>query len=410
MYQDAAVLAALLVAYGAVTGWIERSWFSGPIVFVGAGLVLGPAGVDFLHPNMSAENFRALAEFALAMVLFTDAANADFGVLSRNLGVPERLLLVGLPLTIILGFLTAIILFPGLDRLEAALLAAILAPTDAALGKPVVMNPAVPAATRAALNVESGLNDGICVPIVVILLGFAVGLQIEHGTTVHIILVVLEEIGIGLAVGVGLTWITTQALGLARRRDWMTPRSLAVAMVALPVMCFALAQWIGGSGFIACFAGGLLLSPLSGPAKHELCEAAESVGEVLALMTWAVFGAAVVGQMGGRFTWPVLLYAALSLSIIRMAPVFLCLLGTGTGLSGKLFIGWFGPRGLATIVFGIIVLDEQLPGNDIVEAVAVCTILLSVLAHGVTANPLITVLARRLGTKTGDAQRAAPNG
>ncbi len=182
MYLNAAMLAAFLLIYSAIAGRIERSWISGPMVFVAVGFILGPDVLGVLRLDITGEGLRILAELTLAMVLFTDAANADFGVLRRNRGLPERLLM-GLPLTIVLGFVLAAIVFPSLGTLEIALLAAMLAPTDAALGKPVVTNPRVPPVMREALNVESGLNDGICVPIVVLLLGLAVGSQIEGGIT-----------------------------------------------------------------------------------------------------------------------------------------------------------------------------------------------------------------------------------
>src|SRR5271163_1922832 len=203
------------------------------------------------------------------MVLFTDAANADFGVVKRNLRFPERLLLIGLPLTIVLGFVLAAIVFPSLATLEIALLAAMLAPTDAALGKPVVTNPAVPAVMREALNLESGLNDGICVPIVVLLLGLAVGTQIEHGTMIHAVRVVVEELGIGLMIGLVLTWLTTLMLRFAERQGWISEHWAEVPMVALAAVCFAVAQEAGGSGFIACFVGGLLLSWLRRQGNEE---------------------------------------------------------------------------------------------------------------------------------------------
>jgi NhaP-type Na+/H+ or K+/H+ antiporter len=215
MYQNAALLAVFLLIYSAVAGRIERSLISGPIVFTVIGFLLGPDVLGALRINITGEGLRLLAELTLAMVLFTDAANADFDVVRRNLGLPERLLGVGLPLTILLGFLFAAIVFPSLDILEMALLATILAPTDAALGKPVVTNRAVPVVIREALNLESGLNDGICVPIVVILLELAVGTQIEGATIGHVAWVVVEQIGIGLIVGLVLTWLTTLMLRFA---------------------------------------------------------------------------------------------------------------------------------------------------------------------------------------------------
>jgi sodium/hydrogen antiporter len=397
MYQNAAILAAFLLIYSAVAGWIERSWISGPIVFVAVGFILGPDALGVFRLNITGEGLRVLAELTLAMVLFTDAANADFGVLRRNRGLPERLLLVGLPLTIVLGFVLAAIVFPLLGTLEIALLAAMLAPTDAALGKPVVTNQAVPAVMREALNVESGLNDGICVPIVVLLIGLAVGTQIEGGTMVHVARVVVEEIGIGLIVGLALTWLTTLMLRFAERRGWISEHWVEIPIVALAAACFAGAQAAGGSGFIACFVGGLLLSGLRERHKEELLRGAEHMGEALALLTWVVFGGIVVARLIDRVTWPALLYAVLSLTVVRMLPVFLCLIGTRTSTTDKLFIGWFGPRGLATIVFAVLVLDEKLPGNDTMMLAAGWTVLLSVIAHGVTANPLV----RRMGWALG---------
>jgi NhaP-type Na+/H+ or K+/H+ antiporter len=409
MYQNAAMLAAFLLVYSAIAGRIERSWVSGPIVFTAIGFVLGPDVLGVLHINIGGEGLRLLAELTLAMVLFTDAANADFGVVKRNIGLPERLLLVGLPLTIVLGFLFARIVFPSLEMLEMALLAAMLAPTDAALGKPVVTNPTVPPVMREALNLESGLNDGICVPIIVLFLGLAAGTQIEGGTMAHVVRVVIEAIGLGTVIGLALTWCTTRMLRFAEARGWISEHWVEIPIVALAAVCFAAAQAAGGSGFIACFVGGLLLSGLRQRHKNELLRGAEHTGEALALLTWVVFGGIVVARLIDRVTWPALLYAVLSLTVIRMLPVFLCLIGTRTNAADKLFIGWFGPRGLATIVFAVLVLDEKLPGNDTIILTAGWTVLLSVIAHGVTANPLVKRMAGRSAPLPAEADQHAVN-
>ena len=407
MYENGAMLAVFLLIYSAVAGRIERSLISGPIVFTAAGFILGADGLGILRIHIDGEGLRLLAELTLAMVLFTDAANADFSIVKRNLDLPKRLLLIGLPLTIVLGFVVAAVVFPRLEILEMALLAVMLAPTDAALGKPVVTNPAVPPAMREALNLESGLNDGICVPIVVLLLGLAVGTQIEGGTVAHVARVVVEAIGIGLIVGLALTWLTTLMLRFAENRGWISAHWVEIPIVALAAACFAAAQAAGGSGFIACFVGGLLLSGLHARHKEELLRGAAHMGEALALLTWVVFGGIVVARMIDRITWPALLYAMLSLTVIRMLPVFLCLIGTRTSTADKLFIGWFGPRGLATIVFAVLVLDEKLPGNDTIMLAAGWTVLLSVIAHGVTANPLVRRIATRASTQAEDDLPAA---
>lgn len=391
-YENAAVLAGCLLAYSLVAGAVEKSWISGPMLFVAIGLLLGPRGLDVLRLAVTANGLRTLAELTLAMVLFTDASNADFMMVRRSVGLPGRLLLVGLPLTILLGVLGAALLFPDLQWLELALLATLLAPTDAALGKPVVTNPAVPARLREALNLESGLNDGICVPIIVILLGLAVGTQVESGSFGRMARVVIEEIGIGAVVGLTLSGLAMRLLPVAQRRGWIGEAWAQVPVIALAASCFATAQAIGGSGFIACFCGGLLLSARHPANAHETLQGAEGMGEALALLTWVAFGAVAVGPILGRVTWSVLAYAILSLTVIRMLPVFLCLAGTGLSVGQRLFIGWFGPRGLASLVFGLLILDAKLPGNDTIIAVAACTVVLSVMLHGLTANPLVRAM------------------
>jgi NhaP-type Na+/H+ or K+/H+ antiporter len=298
------------------------------------------------------------------------------------------LLLVGLPLTILLGFGFGVLLFDNLSFFEVALLATMLAPTDAALGKAVVTNQAVPDSIRQGLNVESGLNDGICVPILFVFLALATG-EAGDGSPWYLAMVlVAEEIGIGLAVGLLLTSLAGWLLRFAGRRQWLTHTWIQVPVVALAFACFATAQSLGGSGFIAAFTGGLLFGVLAKQHRDEFLRAAEGVGDTFALITWVIFGAAVVGQNVGDFNWYIVLYAMLSLTVIRMLPVFISLVGSGVSIEGKLFLGWFGPRGLASIVFAVIVLNAQLPGGGELALTVACTIILSIIAHGITANPL----------------------
>jgi NhaP-type Na+/H+ or K+/H+ antiporter len=397
MYNNLAVLAVFAFMYSAVAGRIERSWLSGPIVFVAFGLATGPHGLGILNVNVTTEGLQTIAELTLGFVLFTDAANADLGVLRRNLKLPERLLLIGLPLTIGLGFVLGVVIFPGVSALGVALLATMLAPTDAALGKSVVTNPLVPAPIRESLNFESGLNDGICVPVLFVFLGLAVGTEVEGGTVANALRIVAEQLGIGLAVGLGLTAAAASVIRTAATRKWLTPHWAQIPVITLAAACFAVAHVAGGSGFIACFAGGLLTSAIAKQHKHELLAAAEGTGDVLALFTWVIFGAAVVGQAAGKLTWEVVLYAALSLTVIRMLPVALVLADAGVGWRDKLFIGWFGPRGLASIVFAIIVFHEGLPESRTLVLVVVCTVILSIVAHGMSANPIVTALGAKLG-------------
>ena len=401
MYETLAILAVFIFLYSIASGGLERTPVNGALIFTAFGLALGPAGLGVLSLDVDKEGLRTLAELTLALVLFTDASNANLGVLKKNIGIPQRLLLIGLPLTILLGFGVGVLVFDGLTLLEIAILATMLAPTDAALGKAVVTNESVPSSIREGLNVESGLNDGICVPILFVFLALVAATGAETSTPVLAMKLVAEEIGIGVAVGVGLT-VTGSWLGTRfADRGWITETWRQLPVPALAVACFAVAQWLGGSGFIAAFAGGLLFGGLVKRHKHKLLLAAEGTGDTLALITWVVFGAAVVGQSVGSFSWEVVLYALLSLTLIRMLPVFLVLTGMRLQTSEKLFMGWFGPRGLASIVFAVIVLNEHLPGGGTIAMTAVCTIILSVVAHGISANPLVAALAARIKRSDG---------
>jgi len=390
MYENLAIIGVFVFIYSIVCGRLERTPVNGAIVFVAFGLIFGPLGLGLLKLNIDSEMLKVLAELTLALVLFADAANSNLGVLKKSFHLPQRLLLIGLPLTILLGFGVGILLFPELALLEIAIIATLLAPTDAALGKAVVSNKSVPAEIREGLNVESGINDGICVPALFILLAMAS----TAGGETNALTLVIEELGIGIAVGVSLAVFGVWIVKMCSNRGWITETWRQLIVVSLALACFASAQSLGGSGFIASFVGGLLFGWLASSSeyKHPLLLAAEGIGDTFALITWVVFGAIVVGHRVDNLSWQVLLYAVLSLTLIRMLPVFLSLLGVRLSLPEKLFIGWFGPRGLASIVFGVIVLHEHLPGGDTIILTAVCTIILSVVAHGLSANPLIAAL------------------
>lgn len=395
MYSDLAILAAFVFVYSLVAERLEKTPSSGAIVFVAFGLLCGPIGLGIVDLDVDAEGIRTLAELTLALVLFTDATNADLRVLKLSFRIPERLLLFGLPLTILLGFVFGVIVFDQLSLLGAALLATILAPTDAALGEAVVTNEAVPARTREGLNVESGLNDGICVPVLLIFLAFAIGSDESNAPVTLILHHFAAEIGIGVGVGILCTVVGAHLFRFAHDRGWIGEIWMQVTVPALALTCFATAQSLDGSGFIACFVGGLIAGALVREHKASLLLAAEGTGDTLALLTWVTFGATVAGSVLEHFAWNALLYAVLSLTVIRMLPVFLSLTGTGLTAADKLFIGWFGPRGLASIVFLVIVLNEHLPGGEILKQTVVWTVIISILAHGLSANPLARLYGAR---------------
>ena len=398
MYLNLTLLAALIVIYCAVAGRLERSPISGAMVFTGFGFLCGPFVLGWLDLEISAETIRLLAELTLAIVLFVDAAHADTAVVKRTGRILFRLLVIGLPLTIAAGLGVGMTLFQNLGLVEIALLATMLAPTDAALGKPVVSNKAVPEGIRENLNFESGLNDGICVPILLFFLAMAGGG--EHAG-VGFTTLLLEEVGIGVLVGAGVVVIVALIYRYTVPRGWVTEVWSRIITAAMALACFAGAQWLGGSGLIAAFVGGLVMGSLAKKYKHELLEAGEVFGEAFSLLTWVVFGTAIVGLVLTHLSWQIVVYAVLSLTVIRIVPVFLSLTGTGMGSDDKLFLGWFGPRGLASIVFAVMVAHHDLPGRETISVTVALTVLLSVVAHGITASPLATAYARRKAAVAG---------
>lgn len=396
MYQNLAVFAAFLLTYSIFAGRFESRLLNGPLLFMLAGLLLGPAALGLLQPNIDKDGIKVLAELTLAIVLFGDAANANFKVLRTYDWLPLRLLLLGLPLTLLAGWLLGCWLLPEVPLLELAILATLLAPTDAALGKAVVSNPAVPAAVREGLNVESGLNDGICVPMLLVLIALHADLQ-AHAPLSLAASLVIEELGIGALVGASLALLARQLLRLSQQHGWDLPIWSQLTLPGLALLSFALAQAIGGSGFIASFVGGLLTGYLLGEQKQHFLEADEEISSLLSVITWLVFGAIVIPKAWSSFTLDIWLYALLSLTLVRMLPVYLSLLGTRLDLEVRLFIGWFGPRGLATMVFAVMIMDADLSAQNTVLATAICTVLLSVLLHGLSATPWATRLSHRTG-------------
>jgi NhaP-type Na+/H+ or K+/H+ antiporter len=397
MYENLAVLVLFAFAFSAIAGLVEKSWITGPIVYMGFGLLAGPVGFGFLDLDVNAIELRVIADLTLALVLFIDAANADLRVLRRHAGLPRRMLLLGLPLCIVLGVLFGRIALPGLGLWEVCLLATMLAATDAALGKGVITNEAVPARVREGLNAESGLNDGLCVPILLVFLALATGETGSEGGTELAIQLALQEIGIGIGVACVLVFLAIHALRWSVQHSWITEIWGQIPVVALALACFATAQSLHGSGYIAAFVGGILFGYFARERTHKLVLAGEGIAELLAMLTWIVFGAAVIGRFWFDMSWNIVVYSLLSLTVIRMVPMLVSLIGTGEKLETRMFLAWFGPRGLASIVFLVIVGVEDLPGEPILIRTVVCTVMLCVIAHGITANPWAKRLARVLG-------------
>jgi NhaP-type Na+/H+ or K+/H+ antiporter len=385
------LLACLIFGFALVSRRLEGTVVSSAMVFVAAGLVAGWTGlVDFggathLDPSTSREAIFLVAELALVLLLFTDAARIDPRDLRRN-ALPLRLLGIGLPLTIGLGTLLALVLLSDLDPWECAIVAAVLAPTDAALGQAVVSSPLVPLRIREALNVESGLNDGGSVPFLMLFIALAAAHEgLEEGW----VRFAAEQIGYGTLIGVAVGVAGGAALRRASERGWTTTVFERLALAALAIAAWYAAGEAGGNGFIAAFVGGAAAGMAAGPLRERALDFAEEEGQLLNLAVFFIFGVFAAEALGDA-TWEMAAYAVLSLTVIRMLPVAVAVIGLGLRPATVAFLGWFGPRGLASIILALVVIEEEpgLSGNGEIFLVMTVTVLLSVVAHGVSAAPL----------------------
>jgi sodium/hydrogen antiporter len=392
-----AVLAAAVVAYALVSRRLETTIVSAPMFFVGIGILVGPHSLGLLSVDVIEGSGLVLAEVALAFVLFTDAATVDFRSLRSPPRLPARLLGVGTPLTIALGVAAGALLLTEIEFWEAAIVAAVLAPTDAALGKAVVSSSLVPARIRRALNVEAGLNDGLSVPFLALFLALAV--EATDLSPRSWFAFAAEQIGYGAVIGGAVGLVGAWLVAHAARRELMTVPFQQLSVLALATLAFVLADAAGGNGFIAAFVGGLAAGAIGTFRGGGRLSFLEQEGELLSLAVFFLFGVASL-ELLAPVGWEIVAYAALSLTLVRMVPVAICAVGSGLRTSDIAFLGWFGPRGLASIVLALTVAEEEphLPGLEVLLATMTVTVLASVVLHGVSANPLARVYGGRAGS------------
>jgi NhaP-type Na+/H+ or K+/H+ antiporter len=392
-FADVALVAGFVFAYSLFSRRLADTVVTGPMVFVAAGILIGPEVLDLVDLDVEAELVQILAEVTLALVLFSDATRIQLG-LRHEVALPARLLGVGLPLTIGLGTVAALLLFGDLTFWEAALIGAILAPTDAALGQLVVSSDKIPVRVRQALNVESGLNDGIAAPVVTLFLALA-AIQLDVETPGYWAVFTLEQIGFGILVGVGIGYFGGRLVDECAGRGWMEGAYRQLSTLAVAFVAWGFASAIDGNGFIAAFAAGLTFGVAARDHCRHVGDFTEDEGQLLTLLTFLLFGVAIAGPALTELTWQVALYAVLSLTVVRMVPTAIAMVGGGLKPETVLLLGWFGPRGLASIVFGLTVVEADLAGGSQLYLVVTWTVLASIVAHGVTARPATAWYARR---------------
>lgn len=387
------ILGGLLI-YGLFARFFARWWLSAAFVLTGLAAVVGKHLIAPVDIHISETVLREVATAALATVLFTEAAVINTKVARQIARVPARLLLIGLPLSIALGAAVGSLIWTTMSFASLLVLATVLAPTDAALGRPVVTNPLVPERVRSALSIESGLNDGLAVPVLLI------AIALEAGNDTQPLRLALKVIGLGLVVGLVLGAATGLLVATLKRYDNLDPDWGGVLPALVAIVIYVAADEMGGSGFVAAFVGGIAYGIAHRrrlPVRERELLPSVDVSLLLDGATWFLFGAVPVALLithaPSARAW---LYAILSLTVVRMVPVALSLIGTHAKVPAVAFVGWFGPRGLASVVFVIVFLDTAVPSkeSELITQTATLTILLSVIAHGLSATPL----ARRYGS------------
>ena len=381
--------ALMILLYGLFSKIAEKSIVTPPMVFVFIGFLASYFTFDFLKEGVEAPVVEIITELTLILVLFIDASTVNVKKLLKEKKIPLRLLLVGLPITMIIGFLVALPLFPDLNFWIVLMIALILSPTDAALGQAVVTSRFVPEKVRTAINVESGLNDGIALPPILICVA-ALSMTDSHGTGFsYWSLFTLKQFIYGPIIGGLVGFVGGKLVEKASNLGWMNTTFQRLTSICLAILAFSLAETVHGNGFIAAYFAGLLLGTTNHEIRERIQEFGEAESQALQLFVFLLFGLILVPFAYPLWTWQMWLYAILSLTVIRILPVVISLSGFGLSKGDKFFIGWFGPRGIASILYLLMVVIElRMEGLRTMVAVIVLTVLLSIYLHGISANPL----------------------
>jgi sodium/hydrogen antiporter len=403
MVDGLVIFLLFVVLYGAVAVWLGQRSVTMPMFFLALGAITGADALGWINISMTSEDVKAMVEVTLALLLFADSSTLKLHQLKDDAGLPARLLGVGLPLTIFLGGMLVYWIFPEEGIGFALLIGAILAPTDAALGLPIFNNERVPVRIRRALNVESGLNDGIATPFVLLFTGLTVA-EVTQSLS-HWLTTAVFEIGMAVVVGAALGMLGGWLLSSAMKRQLTSRATEQLGTFALALAAYFGSIALGGNGFIAAFVGGILFSYATRHREHDAVELTEGLGTLLSLFVWTIFGSIMVIPLFTAFNPLALLCALLSLTVVRMLPVAIALIRTGFRVDTKLVMGWLGPRGLASVVFTLIAFEsftEAARPSDTLFAIAGWTIFLSVLLHGFSALPLAAWYSKRLETASPD--------
>jgi len=381
-----ALIAAFVVLYGIVSKRLESTIISGPMIFVIFGFLLS-SDVTGLITGKDNTLINIIANITLILILFSDASRINLNFFGQERDIPRRLLDLGLPLTIFAGVLLGVVILTELPLWQAAVLATILAPTDAALAQAVINSERVPARIRQALNVESGLNDGICFPILLLFLSLA-ATSGGHQPASYWIKFIGFQLILGPIIGIVVGYVGGKLVLWFVNKSWMSVNFQRLSIVGLSFLAFFSAEIVGGNGFMSAFSAGLIFGTVARQVSGPIYEYGEAEGELFILLTFMLFGAIMLPQAIGETRWVYILYAVISLTIVRMIPVAISVIGKKLTFPTILYMGWFGPRGVASILYVLVVVDKHsLSGETLIFNITAITVLLSVFLHGVTAVP-----------------------
>lgn len=384
--ETAFVLTLLVLGYAVVSGLVNRWYVAPALIFVVSGLLLGPFGLGLLEVDSDTETFTVVAQLALTVILFNQAADLNLRTVLRRGHVSFRLILVGIPLTITLGTVTALLVLPVMPLWEAVCLAAIVAPAEVALIEALLEDRRIPERVRHALSVESGCYDGFALAALFAALALASDRSDTNATTGWGWFLFRAEL-LSLLAGAAVGFLGAVLIAKSFRRGWINDTWSQLATVALALMCFQVGEMMHGSGFVAAFAGGLAAALVAQRTGAEVPrKVSEATGHLLELLVFAMFGAAVVVSGWRDASWRVVLFALLVVFAVRVIAVWLAMLRTDLPTRSRLFIGWFAPRGIGTLVLGLLVVGEgAIEQVDLITQTVVVTVTLSLVVHSVTA-------------------------
>jgi NhaP-type Na+/H+ or K+/H+ antiporter len=385
-----AVLGVLLMCGALIAGLARRTFLSLTALFVVAGFVLGRGGLKVLDFNPQSGFISVLAIVALVLILFRDGLEVEEEMLQRAWRLPLRKLVLAMPITA--GLIACVTkLVTDLGWTESFLVGALLSPTDPVLSSSVVTNPRVPRVVRHSLNLESGLNDGLALPAV---LAFAYALDPSKSGLVwwHF---VLRDVPLGFAIGIAAGFVSARVMGRSSDLSWeVTPHNKALYAIGVAFATYALAHAVHGNGLIAVFVCAITLGIKRPDIRESFEHRSEDIIEVVKLGIFVVFGSLLtLHGLFGQGIGPIAV-AAFALLVARPLAVFAALIGTRTDLATRAFMGWFGPKGVATMTFSLLVLGEGIAAGRRIFDIAALAVFVSILAHGLSDTAGAEAMAR----------------